>query len=57
MRITRENMMHYNIGLATKWLRILSLDGIAKIRNHLVASQTVSIKLLSWVSVIGKEAY
>ena len=27
-----------NIGLATKWLRILSLGGIAKIRNHLVAN-------------------
>ena len=27
-----------NIGLATKWLRILSLDGIDKIRNHLVAN-------------------
>ena len=27
----------YSIGLATKWSRILSLDGIEKIRNHLIA--------------------
>ena len=26
------------IGLATKWLRILSLGGTDKIRNHLVAN-------------------
>ena len=26
------------IGLATKWLRILPLDGNDKIRNHLVAN-------------------
>ena len=28
----------YSIGLATKWLRILSLGGIDKIRIHLVAN-------------------
>ena len=27
-----------SIGLATKWLRILSLGGNGKIRNHLVAN-------------------
>ena len=27
-----------SIGLATKWLRILSLGGIDKIRNHLVTN-------------------
>lgn len=26
------------IGLETKWLRVLSLDGIGKTRNHLVAN-------------------
>ena len=25
------------VGLATKWLRVLSLRGIGKIRNHLIA--------------------
>ena len=30
--------IEYSIGLATKWLRILSLGVIDKIRNHLVAN-------------------
>ena len=30
------------IGLATKRLRILSLDGIDKIRNHLVANPIIA---------------
>ena len=29
---------YQSIGLATKWLRILSLGGIDKIRNYLVAN-------------------
>ena len=35
------------LGLATKWLRILSLGGIDKIRNHLVANPIVS-EFSSW---------
>ena len=31
-------MRNYSIGLATKCLRILSLGGIDKIRDHLVAN-------------------
>ena len=31
-------MRNYSIGLATKWLRILSLGGIDKMRDHLVAN-------------------
>ena len=30
--------VYYYIGLATNWLRIFSLGGIDKIRNHLVAN-------------------
>ena len=30
------------IGLATKWLRILLLDGIDKIRSHLVVKSILS---------------
>ena len=33
----------HNIGLVTKWLRILSLGGIDKIRNQLVAIFYLSI--------------
>ena len=32
----------YYIGLATKWLRIVSLGGIDKIRNHLLANPILS---------------
>ena len=35
-------------GLATKWLRILSLDGNNEMRNYLVANRLRWIKLLSW---------
>ena len=35
------NRLEYCTGLATKWLRILSLGGIDKIRNHLVANPIV----------------
>ena len=35
----------YNIELATKWLRILSLGGIDKIRNHLVANPITSVDI------------
>ena len=35
------------IGLATKWLRILSLGGIDKIRNHLVAKPTYLLVIKS----------
>ena len=34
----KETCAGGTIGLATKWLRILSLGGIDKIRNHLVAN-------------------
>ena len=33
-----------NIGLATKWLRILSISPNGKIRNHLVANPTETLK-------------
>ena len=33
-----EELVRDSIGLATKWLRILSLGGIDKFRNHLVAN-------------------
>ena len=32
-----EQLIARYIGLATRWLRILALDGIDKSRNHLVA--------------------
>ena len=32
----------WSIGLATKWLRILSLGGIDKICNHLVANPIIT---------------
>ena len=39
------------IVLETKWLRILSLGGINKIRNHLVANpMLLNIWVISWDS-------
>ena len=35
---SKQGKAYYNIGLATKWLRILSLGDIDKIRNHLIAT-------------------
>ena len=34
------------VGLATKWLRILSLDAIEKIRDHLVANPIEDVRLI-----------
>ena len=46
-RRANTKIFHGYIGLATKWLRILSLGGNDKIRNHLVASPIVR-KHLTW---------
>ena len=37
--------LSYSIGLATKWVRILSLGGVGKIRNHLITNPIRSVIL------------
>ena len=46
-----------SIGLVTKWLELLSLDDIDKIRNHLIAnpideSEIILVLLLLFIIII-----
>ena len=46
LNVTIQLAIRLTIGLATKWLRILSLGGIDKSRNHLVANPIFDYMIL-----------
>ena len=55
--IPKLKLVRKCIGLATKWLRSLPLDGIDKIRDHLVASPIETDRTLKFESWIRNFVY